>query len=157
MQEEINFNDYINVLYRRKNAAILFFVTVILVVIIGSFVMTPIYRARTTIFIDLESPNVLTASGVVEMQSQNYYSYKEYYQSQKEILTSLPIVQKVFDDFSLINLPEYVHVKEPVKKFLKSVKAEPVRDTRLVELCVENNFVACSIFSIANKYSFFLK
>lgn len=136
--DELNLKDYINVLRRRQGVIILFFITIVLVVTLGSFIMMPIYRSKATIFIDLESPNVLTASGIVEMQSQNYYSYKEYYQSQKEILTSLPIAQKVFDDFSLINLPEYARAKEPIKKFLKSVKTEPVRDTRLVELYVDN-------------------
>ncbi len=138
IQDEVNLKDYINILRRRQGVIILFFITIVLVVTLGSFIMTPIYRAKATLFIDLESPNVLTASGIVEMQSQNYYSYKEYYQSQKEILTSLPIAQKVFDDFSLVNLPEYTNAKEPIKKFLKSVKTEPVRDTRLVELYVEN-------------------
>ena len=136
--EELNLKDYINVLRRRQGVIVLFFITLVLVVTIGSFLMTPIYRAKTTVFIDLESPNVLTASGMVEMQSQNYYSYKEYYQSQKEILTSIPIVQKVFDDFNLISLPEYARAKEPIKKFLKTIKVEPVRDTRLLELYVDN-------------------
>jgi capsular exopolysaccharide synthesis family protein len=138
VQDEFNLRDYINVVLRRKNVIILFFITIVLAVTVGSFLMTPIYRAKTTIFIDLENPNVLTSSGILEIQSQNYYSYKEYYQSQKEILTSLPIVQKVFDDFGLINLPGYSGAKEPVKRFLKSIKVEPVRDTRLVELYVEN-------------------
>jgi len=149
-QEDLNLNDYLNVLRRRQGVIILFFITTVLVVTLGSFIMTPIYRAKTAIFIDLESPNVLTASGVVEMQSQNYYSYKEYYQSQKEILTSLPIAQKVFDDFGLINLPGYSRAKEPIKKFLKSIKVEPIRDTRLLELNVDNKDPALAA-KIANR------
>ncbi|MFH0763780.1 MAG: polysaccharide biosynthesis tyrosine autokinase [Candidatus Omnitrophota bacterium] len=135
---EPHMKDYLNILRRRKGIVVLFFVTTVLVVTLGSFIMKPVYRAKAELFIDLENPNVLTASGIVELQSQNYYSYKEYYQSQKEILTSLPIIQKVFDEFGLADAKEYSRAKEPIRKFLKTIKVEPVRDTRLLELYVEN-------------------
>jgi len=136
--KELHVNDYLNVLRRRKGIVVLFFLTTVLVVTLGSFIMTPIYRAKAELFIDLENPNVLTASGMVELQSQNYYSYKEYYQSQKEILTSLPLMRKVYDEFNIGASKEYANVKDPIKKFLKTIKVEPVRDTRLLELYVEN-------------------
>jgi len=135
---EPHMKDYLNILRRRKGIVILFFITTVLVVVLGSFIMKPVYRAKSTLFIDLENPNVLTASGIVELQSQNYYSYKEYYQSQKEILTSLPIIQKVFSEFGLADTKEYSRAKEPIRKFLKTIRVEPVRDTRLLELYVEN-------------------
>ncbi|MCX5686372.1 MAG: polysaccharide biosynthesis tyrosine autokinase [Candidatus Omnitrophica bacterium] len=135
---EPHMKDYLNILRRRRGIAILFFITTVLVVLLGSFIMKPVYRAKATLFIDLENPNILTASGMVELQSQNYYSYKEYYQSQKEILTSLPIIQKVFGEFGLADTREYSRAKEPIKKFLKTIRVEPVRDTRLLELYVEN-------------------
>ena len=91
-----------------------------------------------TLLIDLENPNILTASGMVEMQSQNYYSYREYYQSQVEILTSYGLAKKCFDDFNLGSTPAYKNAKEPVVKFLKTVKVEPIRDTRLLKLSVDN-------------------
>jgi capsular exopolysaccharide synthesis family protein len=136
--EEPNVRDYINILSRNRGIIMMFFVTTVLVVTIGSFMMTPIYRAKTTLMIDVENPNVLTSTGVVEIQSQNYYSYKEYYQSQIGIITSLPILQKVFDEFNLINTREYRNAKEPLKKFAKTISIQPVRDTRLLDLCVEN-------------------
>lgn len=138
VNSELHVKDYLNILYRRRGVAALFFVTMVLTVVLGSFIMKPVYRAKAELFIDLENPNVLTASGIVELQSQNYYSYKEYYQSQKEILTSLPIIRKVFDEFGLADSGEYSRAKEPIKKFLKTIKIEPVRDTRLLELYVDN-------------------
>ena len=138
LQEELHLKDYIDVLRRRRSASILFFVTTVLIVTIGSFIMTPIYRATTTILIDPESPNVLTTTGSVELQSQNYYSYREYYQSQVEILTSYTLIKKVFDELGLDKSREYAKAKEPVKNFLKTIKVEPVRDTRLLKLSVDN-------------------
>ena len=138
LQEELHLKDYIDVLRRRRDTAILFFVTTVLVVTIGSFIMSPIYRATATILIDPESPNVLTTTGSVELQSQNYYSYREYYQSQVEILTSYTLIKKVFDDLGLDKSREYMRAREPIKSFLKTIKVEPVRDTRLLKLNVDN-------------------
>ena len=107
-------------------------------VILGSFIMKPAYRSTVTLLIDTESPNVLAASGVVALESQHYYTYKDYYQSQKEIITSRIIARKVFNEFNLKDSKKYAKAKDPIKKFLKTIKVEPVRDTRLLRLHVEN-------------------
>lgn len=138
MHQDLHLKDYLNILRRRIDVIVLFFFTTVVVVTIGTFIMRPVYRATTTLLIDLESPNVLTTTGMVELQSQNYFSYKEYYQSQAEILTSYSLARKVFDEFGLAGTPEYSRAKEPIKKFLKTVKVEPVRDTRLLKLSVES-------------------
>lgn len=137
-QEELHLRDYINVAKRHKGVAILFFILVVGMVTAGSFIMTPVYRATATLFIDLESPAMLTSSDSVAMSPQNYYAYKEYYQSQKEIIKSRTIAKKVFDEYSLIEKPKYAEAKEPLDKFLKTVTVESVRDTRLLKLNVEN-------------------
>lgn len=148
--EGLDIKEYIDILRRRKSVVVLFFVTLVAAVTIGSFIMRPIYRAKVTLLIDLESPNVLTTSGMVEIQAQNYYSYKEYCQSQQEIITSLPIIKKVFEEFNLAGTTEYTKAKEPIKKFLKSIHVEPVRDTRLIELYVDNKDPALAA-KIANR------
>ena len=137
-EQELHLTDYINMLRKRQVTIVAFFVIVVFVVTVGSFLMTPVYKANATILIDVESPNVLTASGMVALESQNYYTYKEYYQSQKEILTSRTIINKVFDEFKLSSTKDYANAKDPIKKFLKTVTVEPVRDTRLLKLYVEN-------------------
>ena len=125
-------------LSRKRKLILRFFWTVVIVVTVSSFLQTPIYRATVTILIDEESPNVLTTTGNVSLQSPDYLSYKEYYQSQIEMLTSYSLARKVFDDFKLNKSKEYAGAKEPVQAFLKTVKVEPVRDSRLVKLSVEN-------------------
>lgn len=131
-------NDYRDVLQRHQRIIVQFFLTVVLVVVLGSFMMTPVYRATTTLLIDEASPNVLTTTGNVSLQSQDYLSYKEYYQSQIEIFTSQSLARKVFNDFNLGKKREYASAKEPVKAFLKTVNVEPVRDSRLIRLRVDN-------------------
>lgn len=138
MEQELQISDYINVLQRRKSVIIIFFITTVLVVTIGSLIMKPVYRATATLLIDVESPNVLTTSGMVAIEAQNYYTYKEYYQSQKEIITSRVIAREVFNEFNLADTKNYKKAKDPVGEFLKTIKVEPVRDTRLLKLHVNS-------------------
>lgn len=137
-QDELHVKDFVDVLRRRRDIAVTFFATTVLIVALGSFIMRPVYRATVTMLIDPESPNVLTTTGMVELQAQNYLSYKEYYQSQVEILSSYSLAKKVFDDLKLGETRRYAKAKEPVKKFRKTINVEPVRDTRLLELNVDN-------------------
>lgn len=138
IQEDIHIKEYADVIKRRRDIIVTFFAAVVLIVTAGSFIIRPVYRATTTLLIDPESPNVLTATGMIEMQSHDYLAYKEYFQSQVEIITSRSLARKVFDDLELIKIRKYAKAKDPIKIFLKTIKVEPVRDTRLLKLCAEN-------------------
>lgn len=133
-----NIKDYIEILFRRRGLIIVFFLTTVIVVIIGTFTMKPVYQAAVTLLIDVESPNVLTTSGMVSLDQFSYYSYKEYYQSQKELIVSRSIIRTAFEEIELINSKEYKSAKDPIGKFLKTIKAEAVPDTRLLILKVNN-------------------
>ena len=148
--QELHLKDYMNVLRRRRSIVIIFFITTVLTVTAGSFIMRPVYRATAMLLIDIESPDVLTTTGAVSLESQNYFSYKEYYQSQAEILTSQSLVHKVFDEFKLADSQEYKNEKEPLKAFLKTIRVEPVRDTRLLKLNVDNTDAKLAV-KIANR------
>lgn len=138
IEEDLHLKDYVNVIRRRIGVVALFFTTVVSVVAVASFTMKPVYRATTTLLINVENPDVLTTSGVVSLESRNYYAYKDYYQSQIEIITSRAIARSVFDDFNLSRKEEYAEAKDPLSAFLKTIKVEPVRDTRLLNLHVDN-------------------
>lgn len=138
-QGSINFNDYLRVLVNRKKVIAVFFITTFVAVTIGSFIMKPIYRATATLLIDVENPKVLTASGNVSMGSADYYAYKEYFQSQSEILQSRSIARQVFNEFNLGSAKKYRRSKDPIKDFQKNISVEPIRDTRLLKLNVDDN------------------
>ena len=133
--------NYADILLRRRNTIMVFFCTVVILVGLGSFITQPVYRATSTLLIDIESPNILSTSagsGSV-MGSTDYYAYKEYLQSQMEIIVSRPIGRDVFNELELANTREYRAAKDPIKDFLKNISVEPVRDTRLLKLNAENN------------------
>jgi len=137
-KQDVHLNDYLRVIKNRKNLIIVFSFISVLVVTVYSFMVEPVYRATATLLIDLESPHVLTTTGSVALETTHYDAYREYFQSQKEIIKSRGIIHQVFDEFKLDEKKEYRESKDPVKKFLKTIKVEPIRDTRLLQLHVEN-------------------
>jgi len=136
--ENPSLRNYVDILVRRREIVATFFTTTVFLVVIGSFIIRPVYRATATLLIDVESPNILTTSGSVAMGSENYYSYKEYFQSQMEIIVSRPIGRQVFNELGMGNTRAYRRAKDPLKDFLKNITIEPIRDTRLLKLHAEN-------------------
>jgi len=140
-QEIFNFDNYVDIISRRRNIIIAFFVVVVLVVAFCTFIMTPIYRATTTILIDIENPDVLTTTagvGIGGRDSGSYLSYREYFKTQIGIITSRSIAREAIKEFNLMTLPEYQMAEDPISLFLGSVKVKPVAETRLVKLNVDN-------------------
>ena len=136
--ENPRLRNYFDILVRRREIAATFFTTTVLLVVVGSFIIRPVYRATATLLIDVESPNILTTSGSVAMSSENYYSYKEYFQSQMEIIVSRPIGRQVFNELGLGNMRAYRRAKDPLQSFLINITIEPIRDTRLLKLHAED-------------------
>lgn len=137
-EQEVHLSDYLQVIKRRRSVVLTFFSVTVLIVTVGSFLLQPIYRATVTLLVDVESPNVLTTTDSVALGAPNYYAYKEYFQSQKEIIKSRSLIRQVFEEFKLGGSEEYLNAKDPIEEFLKTIKVEPVRDTRLLLLHVDN-------------------
>jgi len=137
-EKEVNLSDYVRIIRNRRKILVTFFFTTVFIVTVVSFLVKPIYRATVTLFIDKESPNILTTTGHIALRAEDYFTYKEYLQSQKEIIRSRSIAQKVFKEFRLSENKDYRRVKDPIKKFLKTIEVNMVRDTRLLLLSVDN-------------------
>lgn len=135
---EINLADYFTIIRRRFWVIFTFFVIVVATVTVATYMQVPIYRATTTVLIDEETPDVLAAKDGLSLGSPGYVSYREYYQTQLEIIKSRAIAKDVFSALALANTPEYVDSKDPIKKFLLKLKVEPSRNTRLVYISYED-------------------
>lgn len=138
-QDAGNATDYWDILRRRRATVFMFFFLTVSAVAAGTYLMKPVYEATAVLLVDIESPNVVATGGVeMESQSTSYYGYREYYKSQMAIITSDPVMRRVFDEFKIGTLPEYQGSADPLKKFKNTVNVQSVRDTRLVKLSVEN-------------------
>jgi len=113
-EEEVHLRDYLHVLLRRKWTAITFLIITVTTVLIGTFLMTPIYRSSATIKIDKENPNVLQFKDVIEVER----AADDYYQTQYKILKSRNLAKRVIRQMKLDQNPEFAVVAVDAKKTL---------------------------------------
>ena len=93
---------FIGVLEKRKWFAIAVFVATVGVSFLVTEKQTPIYRATARVMIDKRSPTVLArVTEVIELGSADYWSTKEYLNTQYEILRGRRLAKRVVDRLAL--------------------------------------------------------
>jgi polysaccharide biosynthesis transport protein len=133
--DEIHLRDYLRVLYKRRWLAIATFAVVVVGVTIWTFAQTPIYEGTVKVLIDREPPRVVNIQEVSSPESGG----QDYYQTQYEIIKSRPVVERAIESLNLTRrIPRLADSKDPVRSLLADVKVEPKRNTRLVDIKVQN-------------------
>lgn len=110
------------------------------IVVFGTWLQPPVYRATATVLIDLETPSVLSVSGSREdstITQASYLTYADYYRTQLEVLSGRSVAERVFDNLKLANNPRYRKSKDPVGKLMYQIDIEPVKQTRIAKIHVE--------------------
>jgi len=97
-EDEINLRDLWMVLVRRRWVVMLFAFVVIVSVVIGTFLSTPLYRASLTLQIDRETAKVLQFQDVQPLEG---FNERDFYQTQYELLKSRTLVRRVIDELNL--------------------------------------------------------
>ena len=156
-EKEIHLMDYWRVLMKRRWIALGVFLVCLTAVAVYSLTMTPIYRATAQILIEKANPNVLSTQELMAIDT----SGTDFYQTQYKILESRTLVREVISRLDLTRFPEYqvsadqkkaesaaARLSLPVKntvndsamvtKFLKKLKIEPIRNSRLVKVNFES-------------------
>ncbi len=140
--------DYLRTLYKWRRPALLCFAVIVGTVAIGSFVMTPVYKATTRILIEREAPKVLNMQELLPIDANS----TEFYQTQYKILQSRSLALRVIQALNLSENPVFSPQKRKnhstldkkskeallVGKFLKSLKVDPIRNSRLVDISCES-------------------
>jgi len=98
--------DYWAVLKRRRSVIYLCVASVLLATLIGSFLVTPLYRATVTAQIERQNPDILN---VRELASVDYSwaAYADFYQTQYKILSSDAVARKTVERLGLVSHPEF--------------------------------------------------
>ncbi len=102
--KEPHLRDYLRVILRRKWIVITFFLVAVTTALLGTFLMTPIYRASVAIKIDKENPNVINIKDVYE----NERTEDAYYQTQYKILKSRTLAKRVIRSMKLDQNAEFL-------------------------------------------------
>ena len=86
-EREINLLDYWAIVQRRRWVVYLAVGTVTLVALVGSYLVTPLYRATVTLQIERHGPDILTFQDLARVD-HSWSAYKDFYQTQYKILSS---------------------------------------------------------------------
>jgi len=120
--DEIHLLDYWRILLKRRQIAVVFFMAVVGIVVVYSFLATPIYRGTAHVLIDLEKNPVMTfgegGGAYIQMKDAS-----EYYHTQMEILSSRSFGDRVVKKYQLDKNPYLLEQKErKTRSLLKSAK-----------------------------------
>lgn len=98
--------DYWAVLKRRRGVVYLCVASVVLATLIGSFLVTPLYRSTVTAQIERQNPDILN---VRELGSVDYSfaAYADFYQTQYKILSSDAVARKTVLRLDLVSHPRF--------------------------------------------------
>lgn len=145
------------VLNKRRWWAILTFVAVLATVTVFTKQKTPVFRAAASLIIEHSPPRILSGvKEVVELGSNNYWLSKEYFKTQIRIITSLDVAERVAAKLHLGDDPEFLGVdpgqtiteqerrkrladKIPARMLQSRISVEPVRDSTVVEVSVDDS------------------
>ncbi|MEB2309911.1 MAG: P-loop NTPase [Candidatus Brocadiaceae bacterium] len=156
LQQDAHLIDYLNVIRKRKWVVIIFFLTVVATVNVGSFFTTPVYKATTQLIIENNDSLLNEMADVSKVNMNSDVQNKSYYQTQYKLLMSRSLAKSVIDELELwkdCNLEDYRSVKEQdaphgnssgqpemrndpriIKWYLKNLEISPLRETHLVDI-----------------------
>ncbi len=133
---------FVRLLETRLWTILTFLTVTVVVVVVGTSLQTPVYRATASVLIEMETPTVLAVSTTRDdstVGQTNYLTYADYYRTQLEILKSRRLAKTVFSNLSLSEQLQYAGSKDAIGRLLDQIKIEPVKQTRLAKIHVEDS------------------
>jgi len=150
--KEMHIYDYLRIIFKWRRIALICFLVIVFTVTIGSFIMTPVYKATTRLLIEKEAPKILNIQDIMPVDA----SGTEFYQTQYKILQSRSLAFRVIHSMNLAQNPKFNKKAKDIsdkpltpqeKKeiemslvpvFLSRLKVEPIRNSRLVDVSFES-------------------
>jgi uncharacterized protein involved in exopolysaccharide biosynthesis len=133
--DSTHLRDHLRVVRKHAWLIVSCFVVVLATAALGTYLQRPIYRASTRALIDRDVPRVVSFQELTPAGGDA----GEFFQTQVQVIRSRPVVQRVIDALGLVGRkPELSQARDPVEAVLRQVAVEPIRNTRLVEIHVED-------------------
>ena len=104
-QDEINLRQYWQVVLKHKWTVLSALAIVFFSVLVATLLMTPIYRATTTLEIDRDAIKVVEVRGFAPVESTS----DDFYKTQYELLKSNALAERVARGLNLASDPAYLH------------------------------------------------
>lgn len=145
------------VLAKRKWWIVLSLLLAVTAAVVVTKRQQPVYRATASVIIESSPPRVLSGvKDVVDLgPSQNYWSTREYFQTQYKVITGLEVCERVVAKLHLDDDPAFLGVppgqvltdeekarraagKVPARLLQARLSVEPVRDSMMVLVSAED-------------------
>jgi uncharacterized protein involved in exopolysaccharide biosynthesis len=144
--QPVSLRNVLTVLFKRKHIILIFFITVVLVVTAGSFLMPKIYEAESKLLVEKEIDSEKSLLFRMNL-SQGYNNY-DFINSEIEILNSYPVAARVVDRFktylidddtlSLSENEKIQRFEKAVTKFRKKIEIENPKNSTILTIRYEN-------------------
>ncbi|MDE2179163.1 MAG: polysaccharide biosynthesis tyrosine autokinase [Xanthomonadaceae bacterium] len=158
--DEISLLEYGQVIYRRRWLVLGVTGLVMFIALVATLLMTPLYRATTTLQINRDTIKVVDVQGMTPAES---FNDQDFYQTQYELLQSHSLARRVISHLDLAHDPVFKRMQQPsplgrllgllhpgagartpealdhddVKTLLGALSIEPIRNSRLVAIHVD--------------------
>ena len=140
---EIDLRKYIDIIVRHRWIIISVTIIAMVITLLVSFTMRPVYTARGTVMIEKE-PNILSFEEIFQVETFR----DDYFQTQYKLLQSRSLAERTIDKLKLWGKEEFsgrkpataedwnnpVFRRKLIDKFIDHLEVKPVRMTRLVEV-----------------------
>ncbi|MBP6909786.1 MAG: polysaccharide biosynthesis tyrosine autokinase [Candidatus Saccharicenans sp.] len=140
---EIDLRKYIDIIIRQRWIIISVTVIALVITLLVSFTMRPVYTAQGTVMIEKE-PNILSFEEIFQVETFR----DDYFQTQYKLLQSRSLAERTIERLKLWGTSEFsgrkpataedwnnpVFRRKLVDKFLSRLEVKPVRMTRLIEV-----------------------
>jgi polysaccharide biosynthesis transport protein len=127
-EETPEFVEYWRAIMLRKWSILALVVGSALITTVVVFHMTPVYRSTATVLVDIDNARPVLPMGGTEMIHLGSY-YREYLQTQAEVLKSRAIAQRVIADLQLTEHREFQPQPSALKQRVSAMLAWPSAET----------------------------
>jgi len=139
--EEPHLKDYVRVVMMRRWVVLGVALLVVFATTLTVFLMTPIFRATSLLLIEPTKIQVTNFQDVYDPTLSQFagseLARREFMETQFQLLTSRPLMEKTFAQFNFGQLEPFQEAKDPIPGFTDLFSVSPVRRTRLVEVSFE--------------------
>ena len=136
--EEPHLKDYLHVLRMKRWVVIGVTLLVIFTTALIVFLMAPQFRATCLLLIEPTKINITDFQEVYDPTQSKFagseLARREFMETQFNLLTCRPIMERVFAEFNFADTEEFRDSKDPIPAFSERFQVSPVRRTRLVEV-----------------------
>ncbi|MEE8480213.1 MAG: Wzz/FepE/Etk N-terminal domain-containing protein, partial [Desulfobacterales bacterium] len=149
-----SFRDFLHVIFKRKNKILLFFAVTVCTVVIGTFVIRPVYEAKAQILVKMGRENLYIPPNSTNSQIINFNRDNQL-NSEIELLKSRSLAETVIKSLGPENIYKNKKYKDTVLNFQNSLSIEGIKKSDVIAISFKHKdpkMAAKIVNTLANAY-----